>query len=90
MIRITKEEAVENLNFIFKIVERGETVLIEGDKGNILMNGIPDGQLQVEALETPPIQMTGPQPPIPGVTLPSDAEVKSYVTETLGELKEQL
>ena len=49
MIRITKEEAVENLNFIFKIVERGETVLVEGDKGNILMNGIPDGQLQVEA-----------------------------------------
>ena len=54
------------------------------------MNGIPDGQLQVEALETPPIQMMGRQPPIPGVTLPSDAEVKSYVTETLGELKEQL
>ncbi|BCU97197.1 MAG: hypothetical protein CM15mV15_1580 [uncultured marine virus] len=54
------------------------------------MNGIPDGQLQVEALETPPIPMTGPPPPIPGVTLPSDAEVKSYVTETLGELKEQL
>ena len=37
MIRITKDEAVENLNFVFKLVERGETVLIEGDKGNILM-----------------------------------------------------
>lgn len=78
MIRITKEEAVENLNFIFKIVERGETVLIEGDKGNILMNGIPDGQLQVEALETPPIPMTGPPPLY--LVLPCQVMQKSKVT----------
>ena len=90
MIRVTKDEAITNLKFLFTLVERGETVLVESDKGNILMNGIPNGQLEVEALETPPIPMTGPPPPIPGVTLPSDAEVKSYVTETLGELKEQL
>ena len=90
MIRVTKDEAITNLKFLFTLVERGETVLVESDKGNILMNGIPNGQLEVESLETPPIPMTGPPPPIPGVTLPSDAEVKSYVTETLDELKEQL
>ena len=45
---------------------------------------------RLEAEKAAEYMPMGPMAPIPGVTLPSDAEVRSYVDETLDELKGDL
>ena len=93
-LRVTLKEAEENFDFLLTLVERGETILIEAEKGNVMMVPINSAYARLEAeresekaAEYAPM---GPPPPIPGVTLPSNAEVRSYVDETLNELNQQL
>lgn len=44
MIRVTIDEAQENFDFLFKLVERGENVLIEAPKGNVVMTQVAPGR----------------------------------------------
>lgn len=92
-IKVTVEEVEKNFDFCLDLVERGYTFLIQSEKGNVIMApvGKPAGidQVDLELLESQKAAQYAPMqppPPIPGVTLPSDNEVKGYVDETLGEL----
>ena len=87
-LRVTVEEVEKNFDFIFSLVERG-AILIEAPKGNVMMVPVNSAysRLEEKAAEYMPM---GPTAPIPGVTLPSDAEVRSYVDETLNELNGDL
>ena len=44
MIRVTIDEAQENFDFLLKLVERGENVLIEAPKGNVVMTQVAPGR----------------------------------------------
>ena len=44
MIRVTIDEAQENFDFLLKLVERGENVLIEAPKGNVVMTQFAPGR----------------------------------------------
>ena len=44
MIRVTIDGAQENFDFLFKLVERGENVLIEAPKGNVVMTQVAPGR----------------------------------------------
>ena len=89
-LRVTVEEAEQNFDFLLTLVERGETILIEAPKGNVMMVPVNSAYARLEAEKAAEYAPMGPPPPIPGVTLPSDAEVRSYVDETLNELNQQL
>jgi hypothetical protein len=89
-LRVTVEEAEKNFDFLFSLVERGETILIEAEKGNVMMVPVNSAYSRLEAEKAAEYMPMGPTAPIPGVTLPSDAEVRSYVDETLDELSGDL
>jgi len=89
-LRVTVEEAEQNFDFLLTLVERGETILIEAPKGNVMMVPVNSAYARLEAEKAAEYAPMGPPPPIPGVTLPSNAEVRSYVDETLNELNQQL
>lgn len=44
MIRVTVDEAQDNFDFLIKLVERGENVLIEAPKGNVVMTQVAPGR----------------------------------------------
>ena len=44
MIRVTIDEAQENFDFLLRLVERGENVLIEAPKGNVVMTQVAPGR----------------------------------------------
>ena len=89
-LRVTLKEAEENFDFLLTLVERGETILIEAPKGNVMMVPVNSAYSRLEEEKAAQYMPMGPTAPIPGVTLPSDSEVRSYVDETLGELNQQL
>tara|TARA_B100000035_G_scaffold128344_1_gene109099 strand:+ start:3421 stop:3702 length:282 start_codon:yes stop_codon:yes gene_type:complete len=89
-LRVTVEEAEKNFDFLFSLVERGETILIEAEKGNVMMVPVNSAYSRLEEEKAAQYMPMGPTAPIPGVTLPSDAEVRSYVDETLDELSGDL
>lgn len=89
-LRVTLEEAEENFEFLMNLVERGETILIEAPKGNVMMVPINSAYSRLEEEKAAQYAPMGPPPPIPGVTLPSNSDVRSYVDETLNELNQQL
>jgi hypothetical protein len=89
-LRVTVEEVEKNFDFIFSLVERGETILIEAPKGNVMMVPVNSAYSRLEEEKAAEYMPMGPTAPIPGVTLPSDAEVRSYVDETLNELNGDL
>jgi len=89
-LRVTVEEAEQNFDFLLTLVERGETILIEAPNGNVMMVPVNSAYARLEAEKAAEYAPMGPPPPIPGVTLPSNAEVRSYVDETLNELNQQL
>ena len=89
-LRVTVEEAEKNFDFLFSLVERGETILIEAEKGNVMMVPVNSAYSRLEEEKAAQYMPMGPTAPIPGVTLPSDAEVRSYVDETLNELNGDL
>lgn len=89
-LRVTLEEAEENFEFLMNLVDRGETILIEAPKGNVMMVPVNSAYSRLEEEKAAQYMPMGPTAPIPGVTLPSDAEVRSYVDETLDELSGDL
>jgi len=89
-LRVTLEEAEQNFDFLLTLVERGETILIEAPKGNVMMVPVNSAYSRLEEEKAAQYAPMGPPPPIPGVTLPSDSDVRSYVDETLNELNQQL
>ena len=89
-LRVTVEEAEKNFDFLFSLVERGETILIEAEKGNVMMVPVNSAYSRLEEEKAAQYMPMGPTAPIPGVTLPSDAQVRSYVDETLDELSGDL
>lgn len=85
MIRVTVEEAQENLEFLMNLVERGETILIEAEKGNVIMAPVAKSTITPEVdkalAEEEKAMGYGPSS-IPGMeNLPSPAELASFVAE---------
>lgn len=87
MIRVTVEEAQKNFDFLMTLVERGETILIEGEKGNVVMapvastNNTINDQIEEALLEREKQAQYGGPAPIPGTNLPSAAELASFVAQ---------
>ena len=48
-LRVTVEEAEKNFDFLFSLVERGETILIEAEKGNVMMVPVNSAYSRLEA-----------------------------------------
>ena len=95
MIRVSLEELCQNTEFIMKLAARGNPLVVELPEGNVLITPVANSResIQVDneiaAMEAA-AQAAGAPTPMPGVNLPSQAEVQSYVHETLGELNAQL
>ncbi len=64
VIEVTEQEAQENFEFLFALVERGNTIKIVREGGNVLMVPVPQREK---------LQMQQNFPPVPGVrNLPVD------------------
>ena len=89
VIEVTEQEAQENFEFLFALVERGNTIKIVRKGGNVLMVPVPEREK---------LQMQQNLPPVPGVgNLPVDpAEfvdpivTRDYVNEQLSEMQKEL
>ncbi len=89
VIEVTEQEAQENFEFLFALVERGNTIKIVREGGNVLMVPVPQREK---------LQMQQNFPPVPGVrNLPVDpAEfvdpigTRYYVNEQLSEMQKEL
>ena len=95
MIRVTLEEICQNTEFTLNLAARGNPCVVELPEGNVLITPVANPrtrEIEVDkeiAVMEAAAQAAGPNP-MPGVNLPSAAEVQSYVHETLGELNQQL
>lgn len=96
MIRITVQEAEENFDFLLNLVERGNTILIEAEKGNVVMapvaqttNVMQDEIEKAMKEREKTAQYAGPTP-VPGVNLPSPAELAAFVAEETAEAHRNL
>lgn len=90
VIEVTEQEAQENFEFLFALVERGNTIKIVREGGNVLMVPVPEYKEK--------LQMQQNFPPVPGVgNLPVDpAEfvdpigTRDYVNEQLESMQKEL
>lgn len=96
MIRVTVEEAQENLDFLLNLVERGNTILIEAEKGNVVMapvaqttNMMQDEIERALKEREKAAEYSGPTP-VPGSNLPSPAELAAFVAEETAEAHRNL
>tara|TARA_B100000927_G_scaffold191359_1_gene154355 strand:+ start:6817 stop:7077 length:261 start_codon:yes stop_codon:yes gene_type:complete len=77
MIRVTTKEAQENFDFLLKLVERGENVLIEAPKGNVVMTQVAPGR----NIGADVSELLGKEE-LPNLdNLPSEAALASHVAE---------
>ena len=73
VIEVTEQEAQENFEFLFALVERGNTIKIVRKGGNVLMVPVPEREK---------LQMQQNFPPVPGVgNLPVDPAELSILLE---------
>jgi len=75
LITVTVEEAQENFDFLFTLVERGHTIKIVTEKGACLMTPIAN---------IPEINI-----PTPESFTPDPVGVRNYVNESLGEMSQE-
>mgnify|MGYP001177097843 CR=1 FL=1 len=85
MNRLTYDEAIENIAFTLKLASRGTPFVIECPEGNVLITPVAnkaaeqvDDELREQ--EKAAAYHQGPLP-IPGVNLPSQAEVAAFAAQ---------
>ena len=92
MIEVTEQEITENFDFCMSLVERGNTLKIVREGGNVLMVPIPDYKQALDDIQShPPI----PSPSFGGLPVdPSEfvdpIATSDYVREELSKMQTEL